>query len=232
MSQTEAGYDQSLEGAGPTVEIQVEAPGGVSRACTAVIDTGVRVSAVPNPLLTAINAAPVGSVRIRTAVGDERKVNRYGVTVTLGDIKKEVQVLGLDTPVALLGRDFLFDCDVYLGAGQQAPRVRRLARLRERISEAMEKDELDDLLPPARIKDVHLHAGPDYDSIELVFDLSGVPGQVVRLDTETAGTTATTPPAISTLYDKVFIHGENEEDAIRNFDALLRDKPLRLVQAQ
>jgi predicted aspartyl protease len=119
VSETRWRYDESYEPAAPVVEIDVQGQGPSLHRCRALVDPGLSISGVPRTVLEALQVSPASPVSIVTILGNTDVVQRYRVTVALGEIRKTLQVLPLDRDVALLGRDFLNDCVVVLDGKAQ-----------------------------------------------------------------------------------------------------------------
>jgi hypothetical protein len=220
-------YEDVRGSCAPVVVVEVEGEAATPGRCRAVVDSGISISGIPRKILDDVKASPAPGVSIVTVLGNRQVMPRYCVTVALGDINRRLQVLPLDQDVALLGRDFLEDCIVLLEGKEKVLSIARLERVGAYFRDCENQGRLRVL--PAPVKRLHLGIGPDYCMMELVLDLSGHPGEIIRFKPEYVLATATMP-SMGTLLDKVFIFGATEDDLILNFDRFLQDPPIHLVR--
>ena len=103
-------YDTSFTPPAPVLPVQIgsaQSPGEMRRT-TAQLDTGADISGVPITLLSELGIEPYRSVEVQDFDGDVKQVRTFLIQLELDRFRfRRLEVVALDAPRALLGRDVL-----------------------------------------------------------------------------------------------------------------------------
>jgi predicted aspartyl protease len=103
-------YDTSFTPPAPALAVLINSVQGTGKAyqATAQIDTGADVSGVPIVLLTKLKVEPHQSVEIQDFDEVGKEVRTYLIKLELDRFRfRRLEVVALDAPHVLLGRDVL-----------------------------------------------------------------------------------------------------------------------------